>query len=312
MDALSQFVRIIEPAGSVDLRCRFAGHWQVPHEPAAPGLVPYHLVLDGEALIDHPGGRMKIVAGDIVLFPRGTAHTVRSLLGTELPIVAQVATRTFNGAVTELTLPQGEHALDLLCGSFMLGETGTALLQGLPDLQRIATAGREDCAWLLSLVAMLRHETASPSPGSSVVIGEISTALFTLLLRVLVARGELHGSALALLTHPRMAAAVEAVLVDPAHPWTVAMLAARCHLARATFARQFGEVGGLTPMAFLTAVRMQRAAQLLRSTQLSLDAIAERCGYRSPAAFARLFKAAHGLSPGRHRRAQQPLPAEST
>ena len=112
-------------------------------------------------------------------------------------------------------------------------------------------------------------------------------------------------SLLALLAHPRIAAAITAVLREPAHPWTVATLAARCHLSRATFARQFSDAGGLTPMAFLTAIRMQRAAQLLRSATLSLDTIAERCGYRSPAAFARLFKAEHGASPGRYRRLAQ-------
>lgn len=305
MDALSHFVQMLHPAGSIDLRCRFAGLWQVPHAPAAAGLVPYHVVLEGEALLEHPAGRQRIGAGDILLFPRGGAHTLRSLLSGTAPVAHALATRAFNGVVTEVRLPAGEAPIDLLCGNFELGPVGSTLLQGLPESLVIATAGREDCVWLSALVGMLRAETAAPAPGSETVIREISTALFTLLLRLLLARGALHGSVLELLAHARLAPAVDAVLGDPAQPWTLAQLAERCHLARATFARQFMAAAGLTPMAFVTAVRLQRAAQLLGSTSLSLDTVAERCGYQSAAAFARLFKLALGISPGRYRRDRQ-------
>lgn len=305
MDALSHFVQMLRPAGSVDLRCRFAGLWQVPHEPAPAGHVPYHVVLEGEALLEHASGRLRIGAGDILLFPRGAAHTLRSVLTGAAPIARTRATRSFNGAVTEVTLPSGEAPIDLLCGNFELGPVGSTLLQGLPETLLIPTAGREDCVWLASLVGMLRAETATSASGSETVIREISTALFTLLLRVLIARGELPGSVIKLLADARLAPAVQAVLSDPAEPWTLERLAACCHLARATFARRFMAAGGLTPMAFVTAVRLQRAAQLLGSTSLSLDTVAERCGYQSPAAFARLFKLALGIGPGRYRRDRQ-------
>src|SRR5437763_1351631 len=51
---------------------------------------------------------------------------------------------------------------------------------------------------------------------------------------------------------------------NPAHPWTVAELAAAANVSRASLARRFTELVGEPPMAFLTSWRLALAADLLR------------------------------------------------
>src|SRR5262249_57489276 len=51
---------------------------------------------------------------------------------------------------------------------------------------------------------------------------------------------------------------------DPAHPWTVAELAAAANVSRASLARGFNELVGEPPMAFLPSWRLALAADLLR------------------------------------------------
>jgi AraC family transcriptional regulator, regulatory protein of adaptative response / methylphosphotriester-DNA alkyltransferase methyltransferase len=47
----------------------------------------------------------------------------------------------------------------------------------------------------------------------------------------------------------------------------------------------------------LTGMRMERAAELLRDTPLTVRAVAARVGYRQPAQFAKAFRRHHGIGP---------------
>ncbi|HZF83848.1 MAG TPA: helix-turn-helix transcriptional regulator, partial [Burkholderiaceae bacterium] len=88
-------------------------------------------------------------------------------------------------------------------------------------------------------------------------------------------------------------------------PWTVAALAARCHVSRATCAREFARRAGTGPMELLTALRMERAAHLLATGGDDTASVGEAVGYRSGAAFNRAFARYAGVTPGRFRRARR-------
>ncbi|WP_205695543.1 helix-turn-helix transcriptional regulator [Conexibacter sp. SYSU D00693] len=55
----------------------------------------------------------------------------------------------------------------------------------------------------------------------------------------------------------------------------------------------------------LTGRRMERAADLLRDTPMTVRAIAHRVGYRQPAQFAKAFRRHHGAGPSAFRDAQR-------
>jgi transcriptional regulator GlxA family with amidase domain len=55
-------------------------------------------------------------------------------------------------------------------------------------------------------------------------------------------------------------------------------------------------------MHYLTMWRMQKAKQMLESSNISMMAIAEETGYQSEAAFSKAFKKCTGTSPGACRR----------
>jgi AraC family transcriptional regulator, activator of mtrCDE len=304
MDSLSHLVHMLSPSGTVDLHCLFAGSWSVNHDPAASGHVPYHLILGGHSRMRAGETDMELEAGDVLLFPHGAAHTLRSMQGDEnatRPPTPPV--HHFNGVLTEVTRPGDGDPLDMLCGTFVLKGPGSLLLRTLPDVLRVRTAGRVECAWLVSLIRMMQSESEAPQPGSAAVIGELSTALFTIVLRTLIAeRGTAHGL-LALMGDPRLSRALEAVLRAPEHPWTIATLAEQSNMSRATFARQFTQLSGMTPLELVTGLRMELAARLLSEEKLSAARVGEQCGYVSQAAFGRVFKQHYGVGPGAYRRA---------
>lgn len=71
---------------------------------------------------------------------------------------------------------------------------------------------------------------------------------------------------------------------------------------RSTLSRIVGEKMRLSPGRYLSQVRIQRALSLLRNTMLPVHEAASRVGIPDPAHFARLIRAATGMTPGRFRR----------
>jgi AraC-like DNA-binding protein len=68
-------------------------------------------------------------------------------------------------------------------------------------------------------------------------------------------------------------------------------------------ARIFTSRYGAPPGRYRQKVSMDRAADLLRGTSLSLSEVAERLGFHDQRYFIRVFKAVHGVTPARFRRA---------
>lgn len=307
MDSLSELVRLLAPSGTVDLHCRVAGAWSSHNAQAAPGHVPYHVILAGEAGVAVGKDRLQVGAGDVLLFPHGAAHTL-SGMPSSTPSTSRES-RHFNGVVTEVTVPGAAAPLDILCGTFVLGSAAGVLLRAMPEMIRVRTEAGSDGAnlgWLRGMIGMMHVEADAPGPGSAAIIADLSTALFTVLLRTLIAQGAVSHGVMALMADARMARAVDAVVRNPEQPWTVDALAEVCNVSRATLARRFAQLG-ITPLELVTTLRMERAARLLRRDGLSAAAVAEQCGYASQAAFGRVFTQHFGVGPGAYRRQHREL-----
>ncbi len=78
-------------------------------------------------------------------------------------------------------------------------------------------------------------------------------------------------------------------------------LAASVHLSPFHFARAFKSTVGTTPWEFVTARRLDRARLLLRTTDLSVEAVATAVGLSNVSHFRRIFAAHAGCNPGRYR-----------
>jgi AraC-like DNA-binding protein len=78
-------------------------------------------------------------------------------------------------------------------------------------------------------------------------------------------------------------------------------LAARTGFSPQHINRVFRRTLGVTPLRYLTRVRMERAAALLIHSELTVHAVARRVGYDDPYYFSRVFKQCYGCSPSKYR-----------
>ncbi|VEB43359.1 L-rhamnose operon regulatory protein rhaS [Chromobacterium violaceum] len=92
-----------------------------------------------------------------------------------------------------------------------------------------------------------------------------------------------------------------------ARPLAVADMAEACHLSSSQFHARLKAETGLTPMAYLCRMRMERARALLRDSRASVLDVALQVGYQSASAFGAAYRQRFGASPsegrGRVRRA---------
>jgi len=287
---------------ALDIRCRFGAPWVLEQGAGGGGVAPYHIVVRGRGRLA-VGGRKDILleAGDIVLFPTGSAHRLYSEQSQDEAVIParEVETGPLRLVYNEGNAPE----TGFLCGQFEFSHgTANALLAALPEVVHIRTRARGDLAMLHHLLDMLRIESESDRPGASAVISQLASALFALLMRAWLEQAASMPGLFALLAEPRLQSAVEGMLAAPEHPWELAELAAACNMSRATFARVFHKTANATPAELLTQTRMARAAVLLGEGRLPMGDIAERVGYQSEAAFNRVFKRHYGVTPGAYRR----------
>ena len=109
---------------------------------------------------------------------------------------------------------------------------------------------------------------------------------------------------LSALDDPRLSQVVESILDHPERNHSLDSLADIAAMSRATFVRHFEKSFNRTPMDYLRDVRLRRAAQLLRTSALPIDAVAGKVGYASRSHFSRAFHEQYGASPANFRKQQ--------
>lgn len=90
---------------------------------------------------------------------------------------------------------------------------------------------------------------------------------------------------------------VARLTAEPHLEWTVDALARSASMSRSHFSRVFRDEVGTSPARFVTQARLERAARLLVSTDLSVARVAERVGLLDANYFSRVFRQTYGSSP---------------
>jgi AraC-like DNA-binding protein len=270
-----------------------------------PGLRGVHHLARGECeLVLDDGTVHRLTAGDLVIFPHGDPHVLRSAgAGAGSAVSGFGLARRTPGTRLQAGGPRPDTVV--VCGAFLVGEPDHPALRGLPRTIHLPGDAGHPPAWLASLVEALSAEAFDGGPGSDLVMARLSDALLIRALRHYSDTVD-HPGWLAGLRDPYVAAALAAIHTDPARPWTLVSLARTVGLSRAAFAARFTHRVGEPAMRYLLTLRMQRAKTLLQYQNATVAAVATQVGYQSDVAFAAAFKREVGSSPRTYRRAAAP------
>lgn len=89
---------------------------------------------------------------------------------------------------------------------------------------------------------------------------------------------------------------------DPTHPWTLAQMARTAAMSERTLARRFQKELGASPLAWLTLQRIAVARDLLETTDLPIERIAEKAGMGSATNLRLHFTTHLGIPPNLYRK----------
>ncbi|MEV0022628.1 AraC family transcriptional regulator [Streptomyces atroolivaceus] len=309
MDALAGLLDGPRARGAFLLRMVMEPPWSVRIEDRAP--LCLMSVTRGEAWILPPDGAepVHMRPGDVAVVRGPAPYTVADRQGTvaQARIGPDGVCTTLHGEPLAESMRLGvrtwgnaaDGAATVLVGTYLLdGEISRRLLDALPPVLALPSDARSS-----PLLALLDAEISQDEPAQNVVLDRLLDLLLIAVLRAWFARPDAEAPAwYRAMGDPVVGKALRLLQNSPARPWTVASLAADTGVSRAGLARRFTELVGEPPMAYLTGWRLALAADLLRETDATVEAVARQVGYGGTFAFSAAFKRVRSLSPQEYRR----------
>lgn len=323
MDAMSEVLRVVRLVGAIFIHAKFTAPWcyQSPHadtaapylEPGAERVVIFHLVTEGECFVEMKGEPpLRLVAGDVVIFPQGDPHRMASEPGLPPARGAQLGT-VLQRRPRVMAYGGGGARTRIVCGYLACDQRlARMLLAGMPSVVRVNVRDSNAGEWLESSLRYALAEARSPRPGGAGVLSKLAEVLFIEVLRLYMNEQDTERKGwLAGLQDRIVGTALTALHQKPAHPWTLEELARVSGTSRSVLAERFQELVGSSPMQYLTQWRMMLASNLLSHSNAPLARIAEDVGYQTDTAFSRAFRREYGMPPAAWRRLKSAQAANS-
>lgn len=157
--------------------------------------------------------------------------------------------------------------------------------------------------------ALMLEELRQPRLGTRALSEALMKQCLILALRSQMERGEVTLMSLPALRDMRLLKALLKMVESPAQEHTLDELARISGMSRSLFAERFAETFERPPMDMLKQIRLHRAANLLRSSQLPVQIVAMTVGYASRSYFSRAFRAAYGTDPKSFRQTARSITA---
>ncbi|MGE8706155.1 MAG: cupin domain-containing protein [Achromobacter sp.] len=272
---------------------QYCGNWTASTSGRARA--SFHLILHGRCRADIESGQEShtLAAGDGIFFLRDVAHVLT-------PLQPSATASAACGPMQPLS-PRQPDGTGLACGFFQF-RPGLAdlLADTLPDYL-LLRADDERFRAARGVFNLILDETTRAPSASPVVLERLTDLLIFFMLRHLAIQDRQAHGLFVLARDPAMAGLLQAILAEPAAPWSMQDMADRVHMSKATFHRRFTLQSGTTPAQLLQLLRMRVARRLL-DQGMGIQEAAERVGYQSQAAFSRVFQRTEGVAPSALRR----------
>src|ERR1044071_4344795 len=304
MDAFSDLIRGVRANGSLFGSTALSPPWSLHFVDGAP--LTLCTVVNGEGwVVPEEGPAEPLRAYDTIIVRGPATFSFVDEVGTDAEPVACgefCATPDQGGTTYRLGWndPVRDGAATLIVGAYPVrGEISRRLLDALPGVLRVDAGGVVD-----PVLDHLAAEVAVDAPGQQVVLDRLLDWLLVCTLRAWFDRpGGAPPAWWAAQRDPVVGHALRLLHSEPAAPWTVAALADRPRVSRATLAKRFAELVGEPPLTYLTRWRMGLAADLLVERQaVTVAEIARTVGYSDAFGFSAAFKRVRGTNPSDFRR----------
>jgi len=290
-------------------RCKLVAPWAYSFP--ADQDARFHFVAEKGCWLLTPSGEwVELSAGDAVLLPRGSAHSLASEPDATARPFPRWQCKTICDNILDLQCPgdgrgdgHGESEGRLLFyGSMRFNlDSMHPLLRMMPDVMRTNELLRSEPA-IPHLLEAMGREVAMNRVGASGIVTRLADVLAAQIIRSWVEHGcEDATGWIAAVRNPEIGRVLAAIHADPDREWLVSDLAETMGASRSSFASKFTALVGETPARYVAQVRMHQARQWIVRDRARISVVAHKLGYDSEASFSRAFKRIIGKAPSHFR-----------
>lgn len=290
MDALTALVNALNLHAKLIYSGGVCGQWLMDHN--SDSSVWFHLVSKGQGWVHSPSfdAPLLLQSGDLILLLPHAAQHFLSYSAENLPC---------NMADTQLTdWAAGEAGF--VCGEIKLDTPKSLLWQALPC--EIVIKQNQASDILTKLIELIISEASMSRFGSDSVVERLCDSLFVLVIRHCIEENLVREGVFAAMQDKRLATVLGLIHQQPWQPWTIAALCSQAGLSKTVLSEKFTALIGSPPIEYLITWRLQIAAQWLKEPNMTIEQVAQRCGYDSAASFSKAFKRCFKVAPGTFRR----------
>jgi AraC-like DNA-binding protein len=307
MDPLTDLLNGVRTSGAVFNQSFLSGSWALRFEDGSP--MALHVPLRGSVWVIAQGNDpVRLGPDDVAVVCGGAPYVIADDPATEPSVVIRSGGRcmTVNGEElvsgpvpgVGISGAKRQDSTLLLSGLYAVdGGMSRPLLSALPQLA-VVDAKIGACPVSPAVLDEITRE----EPAQQVLLDRTLELLLITALRAWFTRPGAEAPAwYRAHSDPVVGAALRLLHANPAHPWTLAALAANTGVSRANLARRFASLVGHPPMTYLREWRLNLAADLLREPGATLASVAGRVGFSTAFALSAAFKRERGISPSEYR-----------
>lgn len=265
-------------------------------------VIEVHHVLEGTLYltigdsdpIEAPAGAMVIVPPGRLQYLAASKNVATSKISSD------VCLPVHDGMVILDATDGGPSVLRIACGTVQPDPNGS--YGPLDGLSQPVAEDLSDVPVVSAAFNAMLEEVAAPREGTMALTSALMKACLVVILRRHLQSSREAGTPSALFSDARIGRAIAAVVDRPSAAHSVTSLAREAAMSRSAFARDFKATLGVTPMEFVTRIRLNLARRLLASTVRPVEAIAAEVGFSSRSHFSRVFRDQYGTDPSTFRR----------
>lgn len=259
----------------------------------------FHVVASGRCWIETDGERHWASGGDVIVLPYNDEHRMGGTTEAACVSIATLLDPPPWQRMPVIRHGQGGKTTSVVCG-YLTWEDPLfdPRMKVFPSVFVVSPPAGPARDWVTASINYALLQTAQVSADRVEAPTRVPELLLVEVIKLHLSNAPSaeHGWVKAL-NDPVLAPAMAAIHGSADRKWSVVSLAREAHVSPSLLDERFRDVLGLAPIRYLTGWRMRIAEDLLRSSDLSLAAVARRVGYESEEAFSRAFKRTHAQAP---------------
>jgi AraC-like DNA-binding protein len=305
MDILSNILDQIDLSSSFYYRTSFGGKWGLSM-PKDETTARFHIVSKGSfwLFVEQEKYHTEIKEGDILIVFRGLEHKMSD--GKKSKILSEIEFNNSSHLTDSGVLNFGDQSskvTNIICGHFSFAKNKThPFLSSLPNILHIKKEDNNHSSWLTMILDFIDFESKNSKAGTEIILKKLTEIIFIQAFRVYLETNKQEISYFNLINDSYAKKALDSIHMNPSEKWTLEKLALIAGMSRTNFSKHFKSISGITPIEYLTNWRLERAKDMLTTTDIPIAEIANTVGYEASEYFQKIFKKNVGVTPSTFRK----------